>query len=343
MADKARDLQFRVLSDLSKLDVDKAARDLEELGDAGKRSLSSLDDGIDTARRSLGEYADDARTAARKIGQAFDDIKREAKSSSRSVDGDTDEMKGSLREVGEEAGDTGKEMLASFSGSLDDITGAVQELGANAGALFGPVGLALGGALSVGVALFTKAKDELKQKVSEITDALIEGAGKIEEESIIAKLREFAQDGTLGKIRDEAERAGVSADLYARALAGDADAAEVLNARIREQIGALRDKSGVDGRAITQTDAQAKSLSVVAYNLSKTTGATDAARKQWEVYRDATAQGIIASVRLDIPSPKELDAINRQVRSGIGEIPVTLRVVGQSKFANTTNNSRDRY
>lgn len=352
MADKSRDLQFRVLSDLSKLDLDKGAREFDQLGDAGKAALDKLDDGVDRAGKNLRDYADDARDAARKIKGAFDDIADASRKSTDDVDDDLDDAKRGLDDFKDEAAGSGREAAASFGGGFDDITGFVQETAANAFSGFGPLGAAAGVAAAIGIGVITKAfgdakesAEEARQSVSDWVQAFVDGLGEIQEATIQSKLQEFAQDGAkqLTEYSQAARDAGVSVTDFVRAKAGDLKAVERLKAQYAAASAEVAKAIPTNERNAASLAKQRAALSNVAQELGITVRQTNQARNAWETLDEATRAGITASVTLDIPSPKELDAINRRVRDGIGEIPVQLRVVGESRFTNNANNSRYRY
>lgn len=350
MADKARDLQFRVLSDLSKLNLDDAARDLDDLGDTGKRALDKLDEGTDTAAKGMSDYADDARTAARRIAGAFDDIADASKKSSKNIDDDIDGAKDGLRDFKDEASGSGREAAASFSGGFDDITSAVQEIAANAFGGFGPIGAAAGIAAAAGIGIITKVfsdskerAEEAKQEISGWVDAFVEGQGKIREAAITTKLNElFGDPDRYAKISTDAREAGVSVELYARALAGDAEAAKEVTRRVNGLAAAIDGNNHRTTESEAASLVQANALKRVKSELGITTGTISKAEAAWRDLDAATRAGITAEVRVDAPSPRELDAINKRIRSGIGQIVVDVQP-GQSRFANTSNNSRYRW
>lgn len=354
MADRARDLQFRVLSDTSKLDLDGAARDLDNLGDMGKRALDKLDDSTDSARKSLGHYADDARDVARKIGRAFGDISDASRKSARKIDDDLDDAKRGLDEFKDEAHSSGREAAASFGGGFDDITDFVQETAANAFSGFGPIGAIAGTAAAVGIGIIGKAfgdakerSEEARESVTEWINAYVEGLGTIQEATIQANLDKFAEDGgkKLREYGDAARDAGVDVADYLRAQAGDQDAQRRVADQYREQserLAELSQERTADQGAIAR---QSLALQKVAENLGYTNSKMSEAKARADELREATNRPMQLKIitGIDIPSPAELDKINRRVRAGIGTIPVQLRVVGQSKFANTSNNDRYRW
>lgn len=351
MADKARDLQFRVLSDLTKLNLDKAADEFDDLGDASKRALDRIDDGVDDASKRVRDYADDARDAARKIKGAFDDIADASHKSSKDIDDDLDDAKRGLDDFKDEAAGSGREAAASFGGGFDDVTSFVQETAANAFGGFGPIGAIAGTAAAVGIGIIGKAFGDAKESAEEakaaVTDwvqAFVDGAGVIREETIKSKIAEFAQDGAkqLKEFSQQARDAGVSVTDYVRAKAGDANATERLKKQYQDASRAVAEATPTNERNAASLAKQALALQKVAGELGLTTRQTGEAHDAWVTLDEATRAGITANVVVNAPSRNSLEAINRRIADGIGEIPVQLRVVGQSRFANTSNNSRYR-
>lgn len=245
MADRGRDLKVSILSDASRFNLDGPADELDHLSDAAKdseRGLDRLDAGLaDTERelRRLRLEADDAMRALAKFAQAIDGAGREAKSSAqqvdsafetiarssrsnlRKIDTDVDHAKKKISEVGDEAHDTAREMFASFTNS-GDLADAAQELSANAGALFGPVGLAIGAALSVGIAIFQRAAEEMRAQAEEILGQLLESGGRVTKAMVEQRLG--AMKLQILETSKEAEAARINIDDYNLSLAGDPEA-----------------------------------------------------------------------------------------------------------------------
>jgi hypothetical protein len=358
MATKGRDLKVSFLTDLDRFETDTVAKGLEDVADAsdsagdsldtlgrdGKKALEDLDRATKDGKGSLDEFDDAAKNTAKRVDDAFDKIAKSSKANlSKKLDDSTDDAKASMNDVSAEAQDTAREMGASFSGSVDDIKGAAQELATNAGALFGPVGLAIGVAASTGFAIFNSKKEKLKEQVSEMVDALVEGGGKLEEESIVSKLREFAQEGTLDDMAAQAAAAGVSADLYSRALAGDLDAMGKVDAQAKTLRDGIVKNNSVQGRAVEQTDAQAHALAIVRDRLHGATGATEGARTQWELLDDATRAGITADVEVKAPTARELANEAAQMKGALGK-PIDVPVkIGGTRAAQLAWLEADRY
>jgi len=374
-ADRGRDLQFRVLSDLSQLDLDEGARQLDDLGDAGKtagdklgnafddagRSVDDLGDktrgvgrdiadNVEPATRGVDDLGDKARDVATRVGRAFEDISRSSRTNVRKVDDDLDDAKKGLDDFKEEAAGSGREAAASFSGGFDDITGFIQETAANAFSGFGPLGAAAGVAAAAGIGVLTKLWEDNKQKAEEAkeevrgwVDAFVEGQGRIQEAAIQTKLQELLGDpDTYKQIATDATEAGIAVADYARAKAGDAEQAKKVSQRVRELSDALDANQSRTTESEAATLDQANALKRVAKELGITTGNISTAESAWKDLDQATRNGIVANLSVDVPTPAQLDAINRRVRSGIGRIVIPLEV-GQNPYTNNANNSRYRY
>jgi hypothetical protein len=354
MADKARDLQFRVLSDLSKLDLDAGAKQFDELGDASRRALDEVDDSTDTAARSLRDLADDSRDPARKVKRAFDDIGDSSKQTfRRDVDDDLHKAGQSFDEFKDEAKANVSEVASSFRGDLASSIDLVQgTLGGLAGSLGGIGGVVAAAAGAAGVGLIAKAFETAQQKAEELreattqwTQALIDGTA----ESLIQQNLNTAATEDGGKaLRDwtkRAEEAGIVTEDYVRAMAGDAEARDRILPLLQRQDATL---TALSRTTKGLTEDQLRQSIAIGDALDPLNAANTAIRegtKNANALREATNRPFTVQLltKIQRPSAKELDAIREDVRNRIGVIPVQLRVEGQSKYANTSNNSRYRY
>lgn len=365
MADKARDLQFRVLSDLSKLDLDKPARDLDQLGDAGRKALDDVqgklddagaaargfaDDARDAGRqagrafsdtaddvkatgRATRDYADDARDVARKVVRAFDDISDASRKSSKHIDDDLDDAKHGLGEFKDEAKSSGREAAASFGGGFDDITSFVQETAANAFGGFGPLGAAAGIAAAAGIGIITKVFSDSKEKAEEAkasigdwVQAFIDGQGKIQEATIAGKLKDILGDPDQYKeIIKLTGDAGVSASLYARTLAGDTDAARKLSAQLAEQSRKLAANNDNTAGAAAAAGVARVAIDKLAGRVGSATGAVNDAKSAWNLLDEATRAGITADVEVKAPTERELRNEAAQLKGQLGK-PINVPV-----------------
>lgn len=319
-ADRGRDLKFSILSDSTRFDVDPVAQGLQDMARSASdaaRDLDRLD--RDARGLDLDRVGDDARAAARQVDTAFDTIARASRTSATKVDASTDKMRDDLDGVKEEAGQTAREMGASFS-AAGDIGDAFQELAAQAGQYFGPIGTALGVAAAVGVGLFREQTEKLKEQVGEIVDAIIDGGGRIDEAFVNVKLAEFAKDGELAKIERLVELynlAGISYRDVARAKAGDAEA----SARVTEALQAETDRRKSTTEELTRSEAavaaitdmigaeqeamrlaQAAAADYGEASLDATTTAKEAvsqASSAWDDLKATYGEDVVGTVRLE--------------------------------------------
>lgn len=343
MADRGRDLKFNLLSDLSKFDLDKGANDLDDLGDSAGR-----------VEKRLGDFEDAARTTARRVVDAFQDISKGSRQHLRDdLDDDLDKAAHGLDEFKDEAKSSGREAAASFGGGFEDIGSFIQETAANAFGGFGPLGAAAGIAAAAGIGIITKAFGDSKEKaeearaaVSDWIQAYVDGLGTIQEATIQANLAKFAEDGgkKLRELGDAARDAGVNVADYQRAQAGDIEAQRRVAKQYQEQaarLAKLSESRTADEGALSR---QGVALQRIASDMGYTNSQMSEGKKRADELRDATNRPISMKVTagIKIPSPAELDAANRRMRSGIGEIVIPVKV-GQSRYANTANNERYRW
>lgn len=367
MADRTRDLRFAVVSDVDQLELDKPARQLDDLADSAQdagRRLDELDDkardtrldkvGDDAhdTKRDLDDLSDQARTTARRMDDAFDDIARSSQSNfRRKIDDDVDHAKGKLKEAGQEGQDTAREMFASFT-DVSSIGDAAQEISANVGSLFGPIGLAIGGALSAGFAIFNRNADKIKQTGRDIADALIESKGRLDEAFIESKVRSFVEDGTLQDLRKAAEEAEVPVRALVRAVAGDPAAIDQVNAALKRNRAQLGEQVAGNVNAADAIDIFNRRQAKVQDYLGVTSQALAQGQTDYQVYKDAVEQPVnptintskmladanraraqqLAILQRDIVVPVNLQNMTDDMRRRIAEAqwyadrhPVTIR------------------
>ena len=286
MADRGRDLKFSILSDLKQFDTDKPARQLEDLGGAAE-----------AAGRELDRFDDQARETARKVDSAFDKIADSSRASlRRKVGDDVDHAKHKLREAGEEGQDTAREMFASFT-DFSSVGDAAQEISANVGGLFGPIGLAIGGALSAGFAIFNRNAEKIKETGKEIADALIESKGRLDEAFIQDKIKSFVEDGSIQDLARIAQEAQVPVREFLRAVAGDPDAIGRVNTALQVN----RDKLGeqVEGNinAADAIDTFNARQDAVMGKLGETSSALASGRTDYDLYKSAVEQPVVPTIQ----------------------------------------------
>jgi hypothetical protein len=307
MADRGRDLKFSILSDLDQFDTDKPAKGLEDLADsaqdAGKRldelddkardtRLDRLGDDAHDAKRDLDNLGDQAKTTARRMDDAFDKIADSSRASlRRKVGEDVDHAKGKLKEAGQEGQDTAREMFASFT-DVSSVGDAAQEISANVGGLFGPIGLAIGGALSAGFAIFNRNADKIKQTGKDIADALIESKGRLDEAFIQDKIKGFVEDGSIQKLAQQAEDAQVPVRDFLRAVAGDPDAIGRVNTALDVNRSKLGEQVAGNINAADAIDTFNRRQDAVRGALGETSSALASGRSDYDLYKAAVEQPV---------------------------------------------------
>lgn len=355
MADRGRDLEFSILTNLDHFNVEKAASGLDDLARSGKRTEDHLDDlarhlertgtsvravGDDTKHTGtdLEQFARDAKTTATRIDSAFDAISKSSRSNIRTkVADDVGHAKRKFSEVKDEAFSTAREMFASFT-DTSSITQAAQEISANVGGLFGPIGLAIGGALSAGIALFTADVDRMREEVSTIVDDMLNNAGRLSEAFIDSKLKEWAKDGTLTDLKSQADAAGVSFHDLARALAGDEDALTRVNAQVdaaaAKQI-AMGDAIFGAGNHVTILDGK---LAGIEESLAGVKRANDLAREATANYATAASTATSQAADATDASNRRLVDSGRKTRrdlEAIFEDPIVQKVIIERQVTQT--------
>lgn len=312
MADRGRDLKFSILSDLDKFDTDKPAQGLEDLADAAQDAGKRLDELDDTADRSrldklgrdahdtksdLDDLADEAKTTARRMDDSFDAIARSSRQSMRQKVGeDVDHAKHKLGEAKDEAQDTAREMFASFT-DVSSVGDAAQEISANVGGLFGPIGLAIGGALSAGFAIFNRNAEKIKQTAQDIADALIESKGRLDEAFIQDKIKSFVEDGSIQDLARIAGEAQVPVREFLRAVAGDPAAIDAVNLALSANRAQLGDQVEGNVNAADAIDIFNKRQDAVRGKLGETSSALASGRSDYDLYRDAVEDPVTPRIQ----------------------------------------------
>lgn len=249
MADTRRELKFAILSDTSRLDTDKPARGLEDLGDAAEaagRSVDRLDDIVGRSQldkverdakdgsQALDDFERQARQTANRVDDALDDI---AKSARNNLRGLGDDAKHGMREAGEatqtfkdEARSNLSEVASSFQG---DMTSAVDLVQGTLGGIvqdLGPLGLAIGAAGAAGLGIIATSIQQAKERVAELTNSFLDLRKQgidpaADSASHLVDELDATQLSQLGK---DAREVGVSMATLRAALDGNADAIEAV-------------------------------------------------------------------------------------------------------------------
>lgn len=280
MVDRGRDLKVSILSDASKFDLSAPADDLDKLGQASKGAgsdvqkldadvsdtsntlenlgrdakdagtgVEKLDRSVKDSTDTLDKFAKEGQTTAKKLDNAFEAIARSSKSSVRDhMKADTDDAKHSLKEVGEEANDTAKETAASFDGSASSISDAFQEIAANAFVALGPIGAAAGLAAAAGLGFLKKKAEEAKERVQELTSALIDDGGKLNSGTVFDRIAQKAEDGSLAKLANAARTLGIETSTLQTVFAGSSTDLETYLSHLEGLKDKYKDASNTQGK-----------------------------------------------------------------------------------------------
>lgn len=157
------------------------------------KGTKSVEDALDDVADSLDQVARDTATDAEKAAdtleqeftRAFDKVKTEAKQTGRRVGDDLDDgtkkAGDGIQGLKEEAGQSAREMAASFDGSVESISDMAQEIAAQAGVAFGPWGAAAGVAAGIGIGALTAHLSDLGERAAETKEKAIELANELDE------------------------------------------------------------------------------------------------------------------------------------------------------------------
>lgn len=294
MADRGRDLKVAILSDADRFDLAKPADQLDDLATAAGHADRALDL-LDPARtaRKINDLGIEAKDTARKVDDAFDAIARSSKTAAGKVGADTSTIKRKLGDVADEAKDTARETAASLANFGGDLASAGQEIAANAGALFGPVGLAIGAALSAGIAMFQQNAEDLKQTTEDILGYMIDAGGRLTAAAIEKRINAVGMEALeLQKIATEAR---VPVSDFLRAVAGDPKAIKAVSDALvvsREEYAATLTGSANAAEMLDAYDAAARR---VAMTMGRTAEATKLASDAIAAMNGATSSAAAAA------------------------------------------------
>jgi cytochrome c551/c552 len=253
---------------------------VDALDDLGKsKGAGALEDDLKDAQKATHKLRDETKETADAIEKNFRESYKSVKNSSTDA---TDGAAAGMDDVKSEAASAATETAASFDGSADSIVGMFQEVAANAFAGFGPAGMIAGLAAAAGIGLISAAMqgggedaDVLKEKVSALTDELIETKqGGASLEYIVDRLKELATsveegDTNLADLADTADKAGSDFKDLAQAYAGNSDNLDKLVKKNKDYLKQLEDEAeaidttssandGAYASVIKKIDAQEK-------------------------------------------------------------------------------------
>lgn len=185
-------------------DVAKDARSsADKMGKEYEGAARDIDQASERLERSFSQLADQARDQSRRGGDATRKNYSQA-------------MKFGAAEVRAELSQNMAETFSSFDGDLrsfaDGIQGTFGGLVASIGPLLGPTGILAAVAGAAGIGLLVNAleqgeasSEEMRARISELTDELIEtgGVGKRSLDSVVASARELAAETDSSKVNLE--------------------------------------------------------------------------------------------------------------------------------------------
>lgn len=231
-----RDFTLNLVTD-DEVDTTRAAAQLDQLGQAADTTAAAqrdLADGADLAQGDLDRLAQ----AASGAGGDLDRLGATAGDAGSAVGAGLADgaSRGSqaFGDMRDEAGAALMELAASFDGTMTGVLDAAQGAAPAIGAAFGPVGLAIGSAVGVGIGFARAQAEKLAEQITGLTDTLIADAGRIERDSVLAKVAQFASDGSIEKLADQARAAKVDVDDFTLAMAGDTAAVERTRSQLRD-------------------------------------------------------------------------------------------------------------
>lgn len=278
----------RVKIDLNNEAIDKARQDVERLqGNLREQVRLGLDTG--PTLREIGKV----ERAIKAIEK--ENVKLDVQVDTTSVDRSMKRAGRSTGEFKDEAKQNLSEVASSFSGSMTSAADLIQGTLGGIVSAMGPVGAAIGVAGAVGVGLFVAQLQKAKERADELFDAIVEGGGKVNTTFTNNKLQDMAKDGTLTKIKKNADLLGVSFDTLAQAYAGSQDALSQVLPALQKQNAALHAQGGQFESTGAAVNAYAGASQQVTADLSDQSGVTADATTQASLYAQATQGATVAS------------------------------------------------
>lgn len=273
-----------------------AHRAADHMGDAFTTASRSADRSADQIGDSFTGAAHEATRAAARLEKSFrdalSDVSTQAKRAGHDIGQHLDDgaakARHGLQDVGDEAKDTARETAASLGNFLDDAAGAAQELAANIGAMFGPLGLGIGAALSAGVAIWQQRVEEIKETARGLLDELFESGGRVTNSAVQKHLQELGTD--ILRYKRIAEDAKIPVEDFLLAVAGDPSAIERTNRALDDQWRAFLDTfDATEQWASSMDDARLKA-SAARDALGKNAEAASLAASAYRTHAEAAAK-----------------------------------------------------
>jgi uncharacterized protein YukE len=284
------------------VDARKAARDaatfsksIEDVGDASDVAARELD------RVNFDEAARDAENMARRVKSATGDMGDAFHTGATTIGRETGRIRTNMSDTGKEAGAEFIENIAEGIGSgqanlSDVISGTLGGVTNLAATLAGPVGIAAAGA-AAGIGLvFAAIKGESERAKAKIDDlrGALEGIGDLaSKEAAEAIFQAWVADaqktaGKVEKVRDVLKEAGVSAQDFRDALAGDPDAQQKVTDKLLDQQEALISQVATGERLTTEQGKYLENVKLVLGELGASDAAVGAIRREQEAINELT-------------------------------------------------------
>ena len=295
-------IQFLVDSGKAVRDMGNLTRSLDKVDTAA----ATVDTSVGDAGRAIDQTGDFARTADRNLdtaersfddlgiasGQAATDLKADVarmadaiRSESGHIDTETGHITTNMRDAGREAGTEFVGNIAEGIGSgtaniQDVMTGTLGGLTNLAATLGGPVGTAAGVAAGAIGFVFaaTRKEAERSQEYLNNLESELEGirdlASETAQQKIMAAwIASFDEvPGRLSLIRDGLTELGISSDVWAKAIGGDAAAQQIVNDKIAAAEGLIEGNRDAQGRLNADQSLSLTTYGMINGELDKTNG-----------------------------------------------------------------------
>lgn len=291
------------------------------------RGMKDSEDAIEDVATSLDDLSDTGSDSSDRLEKTFSEamrtMRKDAKSAGESIGRDvtdgTDHASEGVEDLREEAGQSAREMAASFSGEMEDVGDLIQEVAANAFAGFGPAGAAAGVAAAIGIGYvissLQKAAEqaaESKERVLELADEIADVGGDPKAIDWASRLRdilketvdekqwwEFWQDEPKTRMEEWSQAArDYQLDVadMARGVAGDATALARVHERLTQVIDSNRDAAR---RSRAESEAHGQTMDGVAANLDRAADKAESFRDQLDQLAAETPRAVEANAALE--------------------------------------------
>lgn len=323
MAGDARDLELRLIT-RDEVDTSAAVREVDNLAEAADTTSRRLDDEADAAQRAdravadLGGSSSSAAGDVDRLGSSADDAGRQL---GDGLEEGSQRAGESVETMKDEAGAALLELAGSFDGTMTGLLDTVQGAVPAIGAAFGPIGLAAGAAVGIGLGFARAGVEKLREEAAALTTELIAGGGRLTRDSLLGRLETLASDGTLAKLADQAREAKVPVGDFLAASAGDPAAIERTNAALEARRDALYDNADAANAAATYDTVGAGAREEQRQAIERATGAINADAEARDLAASAVEayDAAVASTADTAERAAEVQATFGEALTGAGE------------------------